>query len=223
MKIIETFGPPAVGKSTMYAKVKRDYCAISYSELHADKLSKFLPQKLRKRYTNYKEIKITSSVLYKEEFYAWLSQNELLMDLIGRVFISESSACKKFMGYNFLMKNIQSRVVANMNIYRESEKLCVDGGIVQSFYEMVPWNQKGLSFIEQFLAIAPLPEEIVYFTSTSDQILKRAYERNKINAKLMPGHRVPADKIENEIRKSIWLAEETAIRLKSHTKMVLFE
>lgn len=223
MEIIETFGPCGIGKSSNFDSVKKDFSAIDVEQLLSYRFSKFLPEFLRHKYMAIQIRKKLSSSSFRTSMYHWFENNPSLINLIGKVFIKNGEAYKKYRGFHHLIKRIEIRLLINDGYANSKAVVCIDGGIIQSIYEMLMWNKEGLSIFNNFLDILPLPDMLIFFTASYDELILRIAERKNNSNKLAAPHRGHDGHFKNEIKKSIWMANKAVECLSDYTKIIYYK
>ena len=220
MTYTETFGPCGIGKSTNFSLLKSELKAISIQEHFARYSHSIFPSKHARTLGNRKLSASQKSEEFRRFLYLWLESHGEFQELCGAIFSQKGGYYKKYKAYDQLRNRMELMFLLKFKKIDVSLNLLSDGGVIQSLYEFLPWNEEGLLILPKFLESIPLPDKIVFYQVDGPEILVcRILKRKKTWGKMAACHFGRESELQDIVEKSIWFADKMHLLLRERMEV----
>jgi len=186
MRHIELFGPPGVGKSTIFANL------IKYDQFHGSITRTSLNRLYHKKATRLESIlyKMTPSMVknkFMDEFIQYRFRNYALIENINNnseilgLLLEGYKLNSEELGKVFsLLKTTVEEYHIGKTTLKKDETLCLDGGFFQLLLAIQWRTQRDIITSTDFTSHIPAPKVLIYVNAPPDVCLGRQKERGRV-------------------------------------------
>ena len=218
MKRIDLMGVPGVGKSTLYKKLikcrNKNFKFLTLEEAkfliarkHSTKAKKTMKDSLKDFLLITRVYKITTPDLpdivlrKKKREFLWDSK-EKMDDFIDKSIklIEESDRISllKLYDFSYFCESLENVLLLKKST--DEATVLIDESLAKRPFLSHRDDKEYLDRISEYFYNMPIPDGIVFFRSSTSEVLARIEERKKKQGKIIPGHK---DLSKDELRKHV--------------------